>query len=52
MGDLEELIRELYRNEESDCDGDKTCRVHIETAEELINKAYSLGFKEGVNGGR
>jgi len=39
----------LYENESTDFEGDRTYRVHIETARQLIMDAYNLGKSECVD---
>jgi len=47
--DIQDIIDTLYENEGTDFEGDRTYRVHIEIARQLIMDAYHLGKSEGID---
>lgn len=49
---LDQLLSECDQAEGTDFEGDRTYRVHIETAKQLISRAYYLGQMKALEKAR
>ena len=47
MKPLQRIVNALREKEGVDSEGDRTYRVHLTTAEDLVNEAYRVGRSEG-----
>ena len=47
MTPLQRIVNTLREKEGVDSEGDRTYRVHLTTAEDLVNEAYKVGRSEG-----
>lgn len=50
MKTIEDILKSLKASEGVDFEGDRTFRVHIKTAEQLIKDAYKLGINHKEDG--